>query len=107
VLVSFDVGRVDHDGFIVGPSSKELENPLENLELVPTRELHVDGLPGTEALGKIAPGCARLGDVKDRVHERAIGQLGGSATATALSRQQGFDQRPIFVAQLMPSHLQT
>jgi hypothetical protein len=83
VLVSFDEGRIDDGCLTVGLLRKTLQNPVEHLELVPTGELHVDGLPWTEALGKIAPGNAGLGDVKHRVHECAIGQLSWSTAATA------------------------
>lgn len=103
--MSFDVGRIDDDCFAVGLLGEPVQDSIEHLELVPTREFHVDGLPGTEALGKIAPRSTGLGDVKYRVHEGSIRELGWTPATTALCRQQGFDPRPILIAQLMPSHL--
>jgi hypothetical protein len=86
VLVSFDVGRIDDGRFAVGPLGETLQNSVEHLELVPAREFHMDGLPGAETLGKIAPRNAGLGDVKYRVHEGAIGELGWASAATAFAR---------------------
>jgi hypothetical protein len=107
VLVSFDVGRIDDGCLAVGVLSEALQNSVEHLELVPARELRMDGLPGAEALGKISPRNARLGDVKYCVHERAIGELGWPSAATAFARQQGLDSRPLLIGQLVSSHLQT
>jgi len=86
VLVSLDVGRIDDGCFAVGALSEPLQNSVEHLELVPAREFHMDGLPWTEALGKIAPRNAGLGDVKYCVHEGAIGELGWASAATAFAR---------------------
>jgi hypothetical protein len=107
VLVSFDVGRIDDGRFAVSRLGEPLQDLVEHLQLIPTREFHVDRLPGTEALRKIAPRSTRFGDVKYRIHEGAIGKLRWPPTTTALWRQQRFDSHPILVAQLMPSHLQT
>jgi hypothetical protein len=45
------------------------------------------GLPGAEALRKVAPWNPCLGDVEDRIHESPIGELGRSGLAAALRGQ--------------------
>jgi hypothetical protein len=105
--VGSNVRRVGNRGFVVGVTGKELQHSVKDLQLVPARELGVNRLPGAEALGKISPGDARLGDVKHRIHEDAVGHLRRPRSAPSLCWQQGFDPRPFIVGQLVATHLQT
>jgi hypothetical protein len=67
----------------------------------------VNGVPRTESLRQVSPRHARLGDVENRVHEGAVGQIRWSATPTRLGRQQGFDSGPFRITQFVPVHSQT
>jgi hypothetical protein len=107
VLVRPDVGGVGNRGFVVGVASHELQDPVEDLGRIPARKFGVNGLPGAEALGKVAPGNARLRNVEDRIHEGPIGEFGRTGFAAALGRQQRLNPLPFFVGQLVTSHLQT
>jgi hypothetical protein len=44
----------------------------------------VNGVPWTESLRQVSPRDARLGDVEDRVHEGAVGQICWPSTPTCL-----------------------
>jgi hypothetical protein len=92
---------------MVGVERKELQDSVEDLQCVPARKLGMDRFPRAEAFGKVSPRDPCFGDVKDRVHECAVGNLCGSRSTSSLCRQQGFDTLPLLVAQFMPVHLQT
>jgi hypothetical protein len=101
-----DVGRIGHGRLVVSVDGKYLQNVVEDLARVPARELGVDRLPRTEALGQVAPRSAGLGEIENRVHEQSVGQLGGPRSSPAFRREQRFNTRPFFVAQLVTSHVQ-
>jgi hypothetical protein len=67
----------------VGGALFELvEDLLEDLLAIPACELVVNGVPWTESLRQVSPRNARLGDVEDRVHENAVGQVSWPSTPT-------------------------
>jgi len=92
---------------VVGAFLKLVEDPPEDPFAIPARELVVNGVPWTESLRQVSPRNSRLGDVEDRVHEGAVGQIGWSTTPTRLGRQQGFDPSPFGIIQFMSVHSQT
>jgi hypothetical protein len=69
---------------VVGALPKLVEDPLEDTFAIPTRELVVNGVPWTKSLRQVSPWHARLGDVEDRVHEGAVGQIRWPSTPTCL-----------------------
>ena len=79
---------------MVGPLLELVEYPLEDPFAIPACELVVNGVPWTESLRQVSPRDARLGDVEDRVHEGAVGQIRRPSTSTCLGWQQGFDPGP-------------
>ena len=83
------------------------EDSLEDLLAVPARELVVNGVPGTESLRQVPPWNARLGDVEDRVHEGAVGQVCWPSTPTCFGWQQGTDPGPFRITQFVPVHSTT
>ena len=105
--MSLRVGTVGHVRAVVGTLLEFIEDPLEDPLAIPARELVVNGVPWTESLRQVSPRNARLGDVEDRVHEGAVGQIGWSTTPTRLGRQQGFDPSPFGIIQFMSVHSQT
>jgi hypothetical protein len=92
---------------VVGAFHKLVEDPPEDPFAIPARELVVNGVPWTESFRQVSPRDACLGDVEDRVHEGAVGQIGWSTTPTRLGRQQGFDPSPFGIIQFVPVHSQT
>jgi hypothetical protein len=71
---------------VVGAFLEFVENPLEDPVAIPAGELVVNGVPWTESLGQVSPWDARLGDVEDRVHEGAVGQIRWPSTPTCFGR---------------------
>jgi hypothetical protein len=69
---------------VVGALLEVVEDSLEDLLAIPARELVVNGVPWTESLRQVSPRNARLGDVEDRVHEGAVGQVRWPPTPTCL-----------------------
>ena len=92
---------------MVGALPKLVEDPAENSLAIPARELVVNGVPWPESLRQVSPRDARFGDVEDRVHEGAIGQIRWPSTPTCLGWQQGFDPGPFRIIQFVPVHSQT
>ncbi len=84
-----------------------VEDSLEDLLAIPAREFVVNGVPRTESVWQISPWDACLGDVEDRVHEGAVGQVRWPSTPTCLGWQQGFDPGPFCVTQFVPVHAPT
>lgn len=78
------VGTVDHVRVAVGALLEVVEDSLEDLLAIPARELVVNGVPWTESLRQVSPRNACLGDVEDRVHEGAVGQVRWPPTPTCL-----------------------
>ena len=95
--MSLDVGRIDDGCFAVGALSEPLQNSVEHLELVPAREFHMDGLPWTEALGKIAPGNPGSISVQNGFDEQSIVRRRASHMAFA-TRKKILDPIPLIVA---------
>jgi hypothetical protein len=92
---------------MVGVLFELVEDSLEDLLAIPACELVVNGVPGAESLRQVSPRNARLGDVEDRVHKGAVGQLRRSSAPTCLGWQQGFDPGPFCVTQFVPVHSPT
>jgi hypothetical protein len=105
--VSLRVGTVRHVRDTVGTLPEFVEDPLEDAFAIPAGELVVNRVPRPESLGQISPWNAGLGDVEDRVHEGAVGQIRWPSPPTALGWQQGFDPRPFRIAQLVSVHSPT
>jgi len=101
------VGTIDHVRVAVGAFLELVEDLLEDLLAIPARELVVNRVPWTESLRQVSPRNARLGDVEDRVHEGAIGQIRWPSTPTCLGRQQGCDSGPFCITQFVPVHSPT
>jgi hypothetical protein len=101
------VGTVDHVRVVGGALLELFEDSLEDLLAIPARELVVNGVPWTESLRQVSPWDARLGDVENRVHEGAVGQVRWTSTPTCLGWQQGFDPGPFCVTQFVPVHSPT
>lgn len=92
---------------MVGILPKLVEYLPEDSPAIPARELVVNGVPWPESLRQVSPRDACLGDVQDRVHERAIAKICWSTTPTRLGWQQRFDPGPLGIIQFMPVHSQT
>jgi hypothetical protein len=92
---------------VVGTLLEFIEDPLEDPLAIPARELVVNGVPWTESFRQVSPRDARLGDVEDRVHEGAVGQIRWPSTPPCFGRQQGFDPGPFSITQFVPVHSQT
>jgi hypothetical protein len=84
--VSLRVGTVGHVRAVVGTLLEFIEDPLEDPLAIPARELVVNGVPWTESFRQVSPRDARLGDVEDRVHEGAVGQIRWPSTPTCFGR---------------------
>jgi hypothetical protein len=102
--VGLRVGTINHVRVAVGAFLELVEDSLEDLLSIPACELVVNGMPGTESFRQISPRDARLGDVEDRVHEGAVGQVRWPSTPTCLGWQQGFDSGPFRITQFVPVH---
>ena len=101
------VGTVGHVRAVVGTFPEFIEDPLEDSLAIPARELVVNGVPWTESIRQVSPRDACLGDVEDRVHEGAVGQIRWASTPTRLGWQQGFDPGPFRITKFVPVHSQT
>jgi hypothetical protein len=97
--VRLRVGTVGHVRVAGGALLEFVEDPPEDALAIPAGELVVNGVPWTESLRQISPRNARLGDVEDRVHEGAVGQVRWPTTPTCLGWQQGFDSGPFGITQ--------
>ena len=82
--MSLRVGTIGHVRAVVGALLELIEDLLEDPLVIPARELVVNGVPWTESLRQVSPRDARLGDVEDRVHEGAVGQICWPSTPTCL-----------------------
>ena len=89
---------------MVGALFEFVEDPPEDFLAIPTRILDVNGVPGTESFRQVSPWNARLGDVEDRVHESAVGQIRWPSTAPRFGRQQRGDPGPFHITQFVPVH---
>ncbi len=102
VLMRADDGAVDHLDRRVARAAgcKRVEQFLENPRVPPPGEPAPDGVPLAEPLRQIAPGRSRAGDPQDALEDAAV--VDGWATgATAFRRQEGRDQRPGGVVDLV------
>ena len=102
--MSLRVGTVGHVGVVVGAPLEFVEDPPEDSLAIPPRELVVNGVPRPESFRQVSPRDARLGDVEDRVHEGAVGQIRWPSAPPGLGGQQSFDPGPFRIAQLVPVH---
>jgi hypothetical protein len=84
--VCLRVGTVGHVRVVVGALLELVENSLEDLLAIPACELVVNCVPWAESLRQVSPWDACLGDVEDRVHEGAVGQVRGPSATTRFGR---------------------
>ena len=75
---------------------QRVEDPLPDTASRPTIEAIVGRRVRPVSLGQVSPRHARAQHVKDRVHDLAIIN---ARTLPAL-RQQGFEERPVLIAQI-------
>ena len=98
-----DDGGVHEGAGVIDFDGELLEEPLPDAALRPPCKPVVDGLPGAEPLGKIAPGNAGPDSPDDRVDELPVTALG---PRSRLSGQQGLDPLPLHVTQFVSAHAQ-
>ena len=85
---------------MVGDGLEELAEPSAG---DPAAEAVVDGVPGAELGGQIAPGAAGAGDVEQGFQEEAVGDLGfGPAALATGGPDVGPDDIPEGVGEHLP-----
>ena len=78
-----------------GVVGEALEELAEAAAVDPAAEAVVDGVPGAEVAGEIAPGDAGAGEVKEGFEELAIRETGLGAAGVQPGRlEPGFEQSP-------------
>jgi hypothetical protein len=99
-----DDGGVDDRARLIDFELQCLENPRPNAALRPIRKPVVDGLPGTEPLGQIAPCHSGLRSVEHCVDEQSIATR--RLRPRPLVRKKPSNSFPLLVAQRMAMHAQ-
>lgn len=77
---------------------RRLFDSLQRTIVPPFIEVSPDGLLGRRILGQVASLTSRFGDVENGVED--ISHRVDSGTCTGIHKDQGFDQVPLFVAQV-------
>ncbi len=101
VLVEADARTVDYDDLAVIGGGHGLQDTVPNARLPPANEAVVAGGVRTVALGNVPPGRACAKAPKNTVQNPPIID---ARDAARLVRQQGLDDRPLPVAQLVSTH---
>jgi hypothetical protein len=104
-----DVGAVDAEQLgvdeapFVEPQLQPLDNAVEQAAVAHPPEAVVDGLPGAEALGQVAPGGAGVEPPEDAVEHKAV-VLPLAARLGRLRGEEGSEQLPLLVGEFVSLH---
>src|SRR5262249_9465507 len=104
-----DVGAIDAEQVgvdqpgLVEPPLEPLGNPVEQTAPADLAEPVVDGLPGPEAFGQVAPGGAGIESPEDAVEHQAV-VLPLAAPFARPAREEGSQELPLSVGKFVPLH---
>ena len=96
-----DDGGVENGAGLVDLYGEFLEESLPDARPGPAGESVVDGFPGAEAFGQVAPGDASLGSPDDGVDEIAVPALGNGACT---DRKKRLDALPLSIGEFVSVH---
>jgi hypothetical protein len=89
----------------VAAVKQEGENLVPGSVTPPGVETPISGLPGAIALGKVAPGGARVENPQDALNDGAVGVVGVSTSSPVTRiRKQQFNLLPLGVGKFIAAH---
>jgi hypothetical protein len=91
---------------LVEAEQQGIENLGPNAIATPTVEAVIDGLPGTIAFGKIAPGSTGVEMPKNAVDHSAVGPPGMARVVGMVLGEEGGDQFPLSIGEFVAVHVE-